>query len=58
MSGADVRCWHFSDMLAGRDQVRLQGKTGGSAETAKVTRLTHSGHPKASRLTGAASYCT
>ena len=34
----------FVDMATGPDDVRFQGKTGSSADTAKLTRLTRTGH--------------
>jgi hypothetical protein len=35
-----VGFWHFSDLATDPDNVRFQGKTRSSAQTAKVTRLT------------------
>jgi len=39
-----VGFWHFSDLATDPDNVRFQGKTRSSAQTAKVTRLTHCRH--------------
>ena len=43
------RLWHFSDMPTASDDVRCRGKTGSARRTAKMTRLTLSGHPTAIR---------
>jgi hypothetical protein len=41
-------------MLTGRDGVRFRGKTGSSLPTAKVTRLTRTGHIEPDHLWSAA----
>ncbi len=38
---ADVRCWHFSEVVVPKLDVRSWRKTGSSRPTTKKTRLTH-----------------
>jgi hypothetical protein len=40
-----VASWHETDLLGRSYDVRLLEKTGSSAQTTKVTRLTQVGHP-------------
>jgi hypothetical protein len=41
---ADVRCWHFSEVVVPKRDVRSWRKTGSSRPTTKMTRLTQLGH--------------